>query len=175
MVLCPTTPTRNRDRRERMDAFNKRREDGTALTRGLENGTAFSTGRAFESPTRCRSWLWARQHRYRAATAGSGWTRLTNSATTYRLLQHCVERALAVAFQIKRHVVKAKWLENRCEFAGHFDCHCPLQFIRGDLDAHDFAVKAYPELAKPEPSNRVLAAIDGFHILNRHRCSVGNP
>src|SRR6185369_7469251 len=89
--------------------------------------------------------------------------------------EDCVQRTLAVAFQIQRDVVKAQRLEDGGELARHLQGHGAVEFFRRHFDAHDVAVESHAELAEAERTNRLFAAVHGLHILNRHRRSVGNP
>src|SRR5579862_2814716 len=66
------------------------------------------------------------------------------------LLQHRIERALPIPFQIDGDVVKAQRLKNLNEGLRHLRSKGFVQLVFGYLDADQFPMETYPELPKPE-------------------------
>ena len=61
-----------------------------------------------------------------------------------------------------------------CQAARHFRRHRALQFVGRDLNADHVAMEAHTELAEAQRADRILAAIDGLDVLDRHRRPVWN-
>ena len=64
--------------------------------------------------------------------------------------QYLVERTLPISFQVERHVLIAESFEDFREASGHLRVESIRHFLPGNLDPHQFPMKARPELSKSE-------------------------
>src|SRR3974390_3308021 len=86
--------------------------------------------------------------------------------------QYGVHRAGPEAFQVESDVREAQRLENTGKLSRHVWTERARQFLAGDLDAHDVAVVAHPELPETPSAQSFFALLDHLQRFGSDRATV---
>src|SRR5579862_6391670 len=100
------------------------------------------------------------------------WARSGLRSYLARPKENFVERTLPVTFKIERHILVAKTLEDRGQFARDFEIQRLGQFFGRNFNAHQFTVEARAELAKTQSFDFLLADFYRFNVFDGDRRTV---
>src|SRR5882762_4623738 len=100
--------------------------------------------------------------------------RRTQDSSAFGLWQRFVERALAVAFEVERHVGEPGALECLRDGGRSFLRKCAVHFFRGDFDASEFVMETHTELAETKFAQGGFTALDHGEALRGDFSAVGH-